>query len=278
VAVLDTGIDKMRPWLQGRCDGSCEEEAPARLAEHRSPIFGHGTFIAGIIGKKAPSARLIGRRLGFNASGVPAHDVADRLWVLAGENPGVINVSWGAYTQQNLGTLTIEEAIERLQQRVPGCVVVCAAGNDGRADPTFPGAIAMDNVVAIGAIDSEKHLAEVERPGAPEPFDHWASNYGDWVDRYALGVDIRSCYPPPPPDLLGYDDVPGSAFAAGFADWDGTSFSAAAVSGALAAEAGRRPDTPAAVLDDVLATFTRVPKPRPPAQRSTSTLVALPSA
>ena len=88
---------------------------------------------------------------------------------------------------------------------------------------------AFDEVVAVGATDGSK-LAPFS-PRAP------------WVNLIAPGVDVESTY------LTGEVKLssppkgsPTATFSSGFAYWDGTSFAAANVSGAVAAKIrpGRR--------------------------------------
>jgi PKD repeat protein len=66
-----------------------------------------------------------------------------------------------------------------------GAVLVAAAGNFGKSQPTYPGAFA--NCIAVAATDADDNLAS------------W-STYGDWVNVAAPGVSIYSTLP----DGYGY--------------------------------------------------------------------------
>jgi membrane-anchored mycosin MYCP len=164
----------------------------------------------------------------------------------------ILNLSFGCFTDDRQPPLVLSRAVERL---TPGIVIVAAAGNHGEGakrdkspasdnkppngevrygpiTPIWPAA--MDNVVAVGAAD-QNHKPAPFSPPAP------------WVDLLAPGVDEQSAYlfgkvhmPPkehadePPHSDNGYVQ-----FASGHAQWSGTSFAAANVTGQLAARIRR---------------------------------------
>jgi hypothetical protein len=80
-----------------------------------------------------------------------------------------------------------------------GLVTVCAAGNDGGSEPSFPAGY--PDCVAAGAVDSNNRLAVF-------------TNRGNWVTTNAPGVDI--------PAAIGKK---------GYRLWSGTSFSCAILTG-----------------------------------------------
>lgn len=243
VAVLDTGLDAL-DWFGGTCDPSSNPEiVPEILLDDEqyvlSPIYGHGTFAAGIVHQQAPAATILGRQLALDCSMAPADVVARQIVALAAWNPTVVNLSWGAYTHRNLGTLAVERAVDVLLRRCNGVAVVAAVGNDGVDVPTYPAAY--KPVVAVGACD-DGHRAVVRSTGFPEPFEHWASNFGAWVDVYRDGVDVLSVFPRPPARLRLYQGGDAGEFDHRCALWSGTSFAAPMFAGevaALAAESGR---------------------------------------
>ena len=87
---------------------------------------------------------------------------------------------------------------------------------------------AFDQVIAVGATDENGKLA----PFSPQT---------PWVDLTAPGVNVESTYLVGEVELASTKGV-ATADSSGFARWDGTSFAAAAVSGAAAAKIlpGRR--------------------------------------
>ena len=180
VAVLDTGVDFGHPDLQGRL-----LEGRNFLDESRPPHddSGHGTHIAGTIA--ANSNNNIGiAGVASNVSILPAkvldqsgfgleRNVAAGVRWAVDNGASVINMSFVG----NASGATLEEAMCYAAER--GVVVVAAAGNESRTDPTYPAAL--EPVLAVAATNSGDGRA---------PF----SNHGDWIDIAAPGVRILSTY------------------------------------------------------------------------------------
>jgi subtilisin family serine protease len=167
----------------------------------------HATFIAGVILAEAPNADLIvGHVLNaYNICG-SSWDVATRMAEFAGAGVSVLNISFGAATHDDKPPLVLRRAVNELTSR--GVVIVAAAGNHG-PDETKMWPAAFKKVVAVGAgariTGTDNFKVAAFSPRQP------------WVDLLAPGEDVRSLYK-----------------AGGYATWSGTSFSAAAVSGAVA--------------------------------------------
>ena len=126
VAVLDTGIDRDHPWLQGRVINGFDFASWDRDA---SDPDGHGTHVAGIIAGEAPDARLLSVRVITEDD-----DVRNTAWailysVLRGAD--VINMSF--IEPRNLLT---EWAIA--YGRFKGVVFVASSGNQGRNRVSYP--------------------------------------------------------------------------------------------------------------------------------------------
>jgi hypothetical protein len=235
VMVLDTQVAQHR-YLTGRyiagSDSLLEDTAAARRW-----WAGHATFVSGLIIQRAPAVQLeIESVLKVNGGSPSAWDVALTMIRCARRGVDVLNLSFGCFTLDGEPPLVLERAIRRL---TPTMVVVAAAGNYGAVEPVddmpptpktpiWPAAF--EDVVAVGAN---------KRKGEPAPF----SPRVPWIDFMAPGFKVESTY------LKGEVQV-GEAGEAGshreifkgMAAWSGTSFAAAAVSGAIAArtEPGRR--------------------------------------
>lgn len=221
VSVVDTGwwppcgTDPATPWLAG-VDGDPETIDLANI----HPYAGHGTFIAGVVRTQAPAARI--RVEGFLPTGGAAYE--SEMVVQLGEAlehaPDIISLSAGCPTRGEVPLLSFEVFWEQRLRHQKGTVLVAAAGNDGHRKPFWPAAFPW--AVSVGAIDRDGTRADY-------------SNFGSWVDVYALGTGLVNAYPTgtffchEPPNTGEQRDFTG------IARWSGTSFSTPLVSGLIAA-------------------------------------------
>ena len=207
VGILDTRLFA-HPDLAGRylaSHGTLAAEIPARPPDQEA----HATFIAGVVLEWAPNANLVVDHV-LNESDVSTSSwqVATKMARFAKAGVDVLNISFGAATEDDQAPLVLTRAVEVLNKH--GVVVVAAAGNHGPSkQKIWPAALHESTayVIAVGAgtSDGGKFVSAKFSPKA------------SWVDLIAPGVDIVSTYK-----------------ASGYATWNGTSFSAAAVSGAIA--------------------------------------------
>lgn len=209
---------------------------------------GHATFIAGLILQRAPSAEIEVESVlrdgpapenaaVLGKTSVDIWDVAEQMIRCADSGADILNLSFGCFTFDHLPPLVLDRAISRLTPRM---VVVAASGNygDPRASehvsdsehavvpkpntPIWPAAF--PDVVAVGATDSD---------GAPAAFTPKVP----WIDFLAPGVKVRSTYLYG--NITGRDGNLIEPTFTGRAEWSGSSFAAAAVSGAIAARTVR---------------------------------------
>ncbi len=211
IAVIDTGIDKNHPDLKDRIIDGKDFTGKGDYSDDN----GHGTHVSGTIlaslnskgvAGTAPEAQVLALKA-LNSQGSGAAD-----WVNAairyavdwrgsnGETVNIISMSLGGPPDETEHQL-IQKAVQN------NILVVCASGNSGdnSADTdefAYPGAY--PEVVEVGAVDNEKHIA-------------YFSNTNAEIDMVAPGVDVISCF------LNGT-----------FAKMSGTSMSAPHVSGAAA--------------------------------------------
>jgi len=220
VGILDTRLFA-HPDLAGRYladHGTLVPSATVSTPDSEA----HATFIAGVIVARAPNADLIvGHVLNaYNICG-SSWDVATRMAAFAEARVSVLNISFGAATHDNKPPMVMRRTVDALTKR--GVIIVAAAGNHGPHQAKMWPA-ALDEVVAVGA--------GARIPGKDEFNVAKFSPQRPWVDLLAPGVGVRSLYK-----------------ARGYATWDGTSFSAAAVSGAIAHLAETRHMTAAEAVD-----------------------------
>jgi subtilisin family serine protease len=209
VTVVDTGLDFSHPEFAGR---------PDTIALNRqqitSPDDFHGTAISSLIGAQGkkllgiyPRARLdewdASEQDGLVLSAIIAGiEAATRL------GPGVINLSFGSDADVPMLRDVILEAIRK------GSVVVAASG-DSRGLDFSPYPAEYPHVLTVGAVDRRDQVAEFSSPSSS-------------IDVAAPGVGVEVA-------------VPGSHDPSGYVSANGTSYSAALVSGALAWIWTRRP-------------------------------------
>lgn len=210
VGVVDTRL-AAHPWLAGGYVAAAADLLPMHPPSPLPWQANHGTFVTGLVLRQAPGA-IVELRGGLD------DDATQDSWTLArtiadlsARSADVVNLSLECQTDDDEPPLVLGAALAALGPRT---VVVAAAGNHGHGDegpcppPSWPAAL--DHVIAVGALDGAAQPAGFT-PQAP------------WVDAMAPGVDVVSTY------------FTGPGGRAAFARWSGTSFAAAAVSGAIAA-------------------------------------------
>ena len=202
VAVLDTGVDRSHPDLQGALvegwDAVNEDADP-------SDDHGHGTLVAGVVAARSNNG--IGgvgacsrcsvmpvKVIGANGSGTAA-DIAEGIVWAADHGARVINMSFVMTGRDEEVASALEHA------RSKGALIVAAAGNSGSADVTFPA--------------SEPGVVSVTGTDAADDRYSWA-NFGSWVTLAAPGCS------------------PSTKAGGGYADFCGTSSAAAFASGIAA--------------------------------------------
>jgi type VII secretion-associated serine protease mycosin len=180
VAVVDTGIDLNHPEFQGKLvDGHNIIEDTNNPQDDN----GHGTHVAGVIAAKTNNATGIAgmnwkcklmpvKAIGSDGSGT-AFDIAQGIYWATDHGADVINLSVGNYTS----SAALQEACRYAYDR--NVVLVAATGNDATDQPGYPAAY--KEVLGVSAVDHNSQRADF-------------SNFGDYVDVVAPGVDIASTY------------------------------------------------------------------------------------
>jgi membrane-anchored mycosin MYCP len=237
VGLLDTQLYP-QPWLAGGWTARYSDTLD--LSRTRDLAAGHATFITGLILSQAPGATVEVHHVLDSSGMADSWSVAEEIVNFGQTGLDVLNLSFVSYTEDGEAPLVLATAIDRLDPRI---VVVAAAGNHGALEgrnavkPAWPAAL--DDVIAVGAADDDGQIADFT-PNAP------------WVDVLAKGVAVRSTY------LEGFHSPHGDSEFEGWATWNGTSFAAALVSGAIAAgTTPGRVHSPAAATD-ILRAVSRV--------------------
>lgn len=215
IAVLDTGVNAQHPALKSRVlpgyDFVNNDKNP--LDDH-----GHGTHVAGIAAANT-TEKMTG--LDLHADILPVKvmdhhgdgkvsDIIKGIYYAIEHDADVINMSYVNYAYSKIEEEALWDAHEQ------GIVVVAASGNDGWQKPAYPASY--PPVISIAATDQADQRASF-------------SNFGDWIDLSAPGVDIYSSY-----------------YNGGFKHASGTSFAAPIVSSLAGMLKAQNPDwTPAQI-------------------------------
>ena len=181
VAVVDTGVDLNHSDLQGRLLAGFNA-----INSTNAPYddVGHGTHVTGIIGALINNSEGVAGMSWYNSilpikvldkSGAGStYNVAQGIIWAADHGAKVINLSLGNYASANF----LHDAIRYAYDK--DVVLIAASGNDNTESPGYPAAY--PEVFAVAASDSHRNKASF-------------SNYGNYIDVTAPGVNIASTYP-----------------------------------------------------------------------------------
>jgi hypothetical protein len=232
---LPGNLDVFRyQWLEG-VDGDRRADPLGRIlpsglpgipdeGEWRSIPFeaGHGTFVAGVARSMAPRASVyVGNHFTMAGAALEYEVISGLDELIRDQSPHVINVPAGGYTRKDLPLLSFSD----FRRRHDDITLVAAAGNDSTRRPFWPAAFPW--AIGVGAFGGdEQNLA-------------YFSNYGDWVNVYALGEGLVNAYATGVYTYQEPPKQPAQQVFRGMARWDGTSFASALVSGLIVAEMAR---------------------------------------
>lgn len=175
VAILDTGVQKDHPGLDGKVIGTYS--AITKKVGDAADGHGHGTHCAGIVHSIAPEASLFAIKVLSDDGSGSVDDIAHGIdYAVNVVKADVISLSLGGPSPDPFQPAAIKRAV------AAGVVVVCAAGNDGGPADTegYPGRYA--DSISVAASDRNGRLAN---------FSSWGPN----VFTVDPGVDILSTLP-----------------------------------------------------------------------------------
>jgi hypothetical protein len=226
IGISDTGLQPNLSQYSWMTDVTGDPERPGQTLrsglQRIRPYAGHGTFAAGTAKCTAPNAAVYVNDH-FTESEGEAEDVIIRKLneLITAQSPDLVCLPAGLYTCNDWPSLPFNQ----LHQMHPNLTLVASAGNDHTDKPFYPAAYPW--TIGVGALATD----QVNRA--------WFSNYGGWVDVYALGEGVVNAFatgvynyhlPPQQPATQVFD---------GMARWSGTSFSAPLVAGLIVAEMAR---------------------------------------
>lgn len=191
IAVLDSGVDMNHPALKGRIkEGGYDFVDRDDNPEDEN---GHGTHCAGIISEATPeNVKILPIRILDTEGKSYFFDIVEGLKYAINQNPDIISMSFGGYSNKDPFEAVFEKANEK------GIVLVAAAGNDNINLDKYPDIFpaCSRNVLTIGATTKSDYVA-------------YYSNYGSVIDFVAPGTDVVSTIPGG-----GYQSYSGTSMAA----------------------------------------------------------------
>jgi subtilisin len=225
VAVVDTGISNHVDLQISGGENTVQGENPADFGDNG---LHHGMHVAGIVAARgtpptgirglAPSVTLRSYRVfGKEEKKASNFAIAKAIDRATADACDIINLSLGGGPVDEVTQDSIADA------RAAGCLVVCAAGNDGRKPVSFPASDSQS--IAVSAMGRKKtfpassaHVKQVGKPLGRDRNNFVAvfTNIGSEIDLIAPGVAVISTVPD------------------GYIAWDGTSMACPAVSGVAA--------------------------------------------
>jgi hypothetical protein len=227
VSVVDTGwypgaaTDPDSPWLQSGVSGDEDPAVGAKIG----PYGGHGTFVAGVLRCVAPGVTIDHEGVLDKAGACYESEITAELNEAMLNRPELISISAGCRTRRDLGLLgfvVLAEIFDLDKNGAP--LVVAAAGNDSSTREFWPAAYPW--VVSVGALDPDMQISDF-------------SNYGDWVQVYALGRDLVNAFPTGTYVCYEPPHQGETRQFTGMAQWSGTSFATPIVTGTVAARLGQ---------------------------------------
>jgi RHS repeat-associated protein len=192
IAVIDSGVDLSHPdlaanrWTNLNPSSGGDLHGWDFVAESGEikDEQGHGTAVAGIIAAEGNNAlgvtgvmwraSLMSLRVLDNTGTGDVAKAVEAIDYAVTHGAQVINLSWGTSGD----SVALKDAIERAIKR--NVVVVCSAGNSGRAlnvSPYYPASFGIDKLISVASTDGFDQLAE------------W-SNWGTEITVAAPGTNI----------------------------------------------------------------------------------------
>lgn len=242
IGVSDTGLVEIppsHPWLAGVTGEP--DAAPAGVI----PVYsGHGTFIAGLARGVAPLADVWVADHFPDTGATLESDLLPKLIDILDRGAQVISLSAGTHTREDVPLISTEIFWESHLRGRTDVVLLAAAGNNDTDRPFYPAA--MEWAIAVGAL------------GADRTHRAFFSNFGPWVDVWALGEGLVNAFGA---GTYTYNEPPRAGAKQDFdrmARWSGTSFATPIVAGLVA---GWLPGNPGATHVEVRAALRAAATP-----------------
>jgi serine protease AprX len=235
VAVIDSGVAASADF------GSRLFQVQLNGQTSIADTYGHGTFVAGVVGGVSADGRYVGIAPGASIYAVNVNDTSGVFtsnvilgldWVDANRqtyNIRVVNISMSETSESSYLSSSLNSAVERLWQH--GVVVVVSAGNLGAGTAVYaPGNDPF--VITVGAVDNAGTLATGDDRVATFSSSGTTRDGFSKPDLLAPGRQVPSILPVT--TTLGLEAPLANLLAPGYATMNGTSFAAPQVAGVAA--------------------------------------------
>jgi len=197
IAVLDTGIDYTHEELE---DNVISGYDFVNNDDDAMDDNGHGTAVAGIIGAKGNNNKGIAG-VTWNSKIMPIKvidtdgygsyfDIIHGILYAIENGIKIINMSFGGYADSDILREAVEYALSK------DCIIIASVGDDDTDTVIYPAGY--DGVIGVASTESDNSISI-------------NSNYGDYIDLYAPGIDIFSTKP-----SNGYSSESGSSMASAY--------------------------------------------------------------
>jgi subtilisin family serine protease len=214
VAIVDTGIEIGHPDLAVTHGVNFVDDEPVSAW---GDDYGHGTFVAGIVGGLANSVGIRGVSPGVElfAVRVGKFDASQGMYVNEALGTDLIEaLRWCLDHRMDIVNISMElspsdedlEALENVLSEAyhDGVLLIAPSGNDGHASVSYPAA--SQYVLGVGALGDSRIVQgltffERDRGGASHfatnssEFVPWFSNFGRGLDLLAPGSAVASTLP-----------------------------------------------------------------------------------
>jgi thermitase len=193
VAVVDTGVDYTHPdlaanyvplghdWINSDADPMDDHGHGTHCAGIIAAVLNNSIGIAGLAQVRVMTEKVL-NQAGWGSEATVASGIIHAV----DQGADIISMSVGGYMDSRL----VHDAVRYAHEH--GVLLIAAAGNDNWSRKLFPAGY--DEVVAVAATDANDNKASF-------------SNYGDWIEVAAPGVDIYSTVPG------GYESHSGTSMA-----------------------------------------------------------------
>ncbi len=150
VALIDTGVADLGPL-------TAEVEHGKSFGQETGDGYGHGTFMAGLIARTAPDARIVSIKVADSDGSTSLGTLIEAIgWAVVHQDDPekpfeVLNLSFGTVAPMGFAADPLVQAVEAAW--ASGLTVVVAAGNEGEGTVTSPGT--SPSAITVGATNAE---------------------------------------------------------------------------------------------------------------------------